>query len=116
MSDMISISGGMEQQTSHSTVSYQTRFQAGGSAVPRFYFDVRDGPRFFADDEGRELDSLDAAEREAVTTAAQIGRDRLAKGDARAVTVEVRNEHGQWVLTVTVSVELHRVEPEPPRA
>jgi hypothetical protein len=86
------------------------------SAVPRFYFDVRDGPRFFADDEGRELDSLDAAEREAVTAAAQIGRDRLAKGDARAVTVEVRNEHGQWVLTVTVSVELHQVEPEPPRA
>ncbi|MFL4994616.1 MAG: DUF6894 family protein [Microvirga sp.] len=86
--------------------------------MPRFYFDVRDGPRFFADDEGRELDSLDAAEREAVTAAAQIGRDRLAKGDARAVTVEVRNEHGQWVLTVTVSVELHRVEPEPepPRA
>ena len=45
--------------------------------MPRFYFDVRDGPRFFADDEGRELDSLDAAEREAVTAAAQIGRDRL---------------------------------------
>jgi hypothetical protein len=83
------------------------------SVVPRFYFDVRDGTQFVPDDEGIEFDSLDAAEREAAESAAEIGRDRLPKNDPRAVTVEVRNEHGQRVLTVTVSMEIYRVDPEP---
>jgi hypothetical protein len=51
--------------------------------VPRFYFDVREGAQFIPDDEGLEFDSLDDAEREAAITAAEIGRDRLPKGDAR---------------------------------
>jgi hypothetical protein len=82
--------------------------------VPRFYFDVREGAQFIPDDEGLEFDSLDNAEQEAASTAAEIGRDRLPKGDARDITVEVRNEHGQRVLTVVVTMEIHRVDPEPP--
>ena len=86
--------------------------------MPRFYFDVREGAHFTPDDQGFEFDSLDDAEREAAVTAAEISRNRLPKSDARAVTVEVRNEHRQRVLTVTVSLEIHRVEPppDPPRA
>jgi hypothetical protein len=73
--------------------------------MPRFYFDVREGSRF-------------APEHEAACTAAEIGRDRLPKGNAREITVEVNNEHHQRVLTVTVSMEVDRVEPppQPPRA
>jgi hypothetical protein len=81
--------------------------------VPRFYFDMREGASFTPDEVGLEFDSLDAAEREAASAAAEMGRDRLPKGDARAVTVELRNEHRQRVLTVTVSLEIHRVDPEP---
>jgi hypothetical protein len=81
--------------------------------VPRYYFDVREGAQFTVDSEGLEFDSLDAAEREAAVTAAEIGRDRLPKGDARDITVELKNEHHQRVLTVTVSMEIHRVDPEP---
>ena len=81
--------------------------------MPRFYFDVREGARFIPDEEGLELDSLDAAEVAAAEGAAEIGRDRLPKGDTRDVTVEVRNEHGQRVLTVTVSMEIDRVDPSP---
>ena len=33
--------------------------------MPRFYFDVREGPQFVPDDEGLELSDVDAAEREA---------------------------------------------------
>ena len=86
--------------------------------MPRFYFDVREGSRFVPDEVGLEFDSLDAAEREAAEAAAEIGRDRLPKGDTREVTVELRNDHGQRVLTVTVSMEIHRVDPSPapPRA
>jgi len=49
--------------------------------MPRFYFDVREGTRFISDEDGLEFDSLEAAEQEAATTAAEIGRDRLPKAD-----------------------------------
>jgi len=84
--------------------------------VPRFYFDVREGKRFSADETGIEFDSVDAAERAAATAAAEIGRDRLPRGECREITIEMRNEHRHRVLTV--SMEIHRVEPPPqaPRA
>ena len=81
--------------------------------MPRFYFDVREGTKFTVDNEGREFDSLDAAGDEAASAATDIWPDLLPRSDPRAVTVEVRNEHGQWVLTVMVSMEIHRVEPQP---
>jgi len=81
--------------------------------MPRYYFDVREGARFTLDDVGLELDGLDAAEHEAVCAAAEIGRDRLPKGDARKVTVKVKNEHRQRMLTVTVSLAVDRVHPPP---
>jgi hypothetical protein len=74
---------------------------------------VREGVRFIQDDEGLEFPSLDAAEREAAESAAEIGRDRLPKGGARSVTVEVRNEHHQRLVTATVILALDRVDPEP---
>jgi hypothetical protein len=80
--------------------------------MSRYFFDVREGARFTPDDEGFDFDSLDAAEHEAASTAAEIGRDRLPTG-AGAVTVEVKNEHHQRVLTVTVTMEVERVDPAP---
>ena len=81
--------------------------------MSRYYFDVREGAHFTPDDMGLEFDDLDGAEHEAACAAAEIGRDRLPKGDVREVTVEVKNEHRQRVLTVTVSLEIHRVHPPP---
>jgi hypothetical protein len=81
--------------------------------VPRFYFDVREGARFTSDDAGLELDSLDAAEYEAACGAAEIGRDQLPKGDIQDITVEVRDEQGQQVMTVKVSMEVCRSAPLP---
>jgi hypothetical protein len=77
--------------------------------VPRFYFDVREGAKFSPDHAGLEFDGLDAAER----AAAEIGRDRLPKGETRAVTVELRDEHRQRVLTIKVFMEIDRVDPPP---
>ena len=79
----------------------------------RFYFDVREGSRFLPDDEGLEFPDLGAAEREAAIAAAEIGRDWLPRGDAREIVIEVRNEHGRRVLTVTVSMHVERVHPSP---
>ena len=85
--------------------------------MPRFYFDVREGAKFIPDDGGLEFASLDAAEREVAIAAAEIGRDRLPTGDTREVTIEMKNEHRQRVLTVKVSMDVDRVEPslQPPR-
>jgi hypothetical protein len=80
--------------------------------MPRFYFDIREGRRFAPDEVGLAFDSLDA-ERAAAETAAEIGRELLPKGDAREITVEVRNEHRQRVLTITVSMQIERMEPPP---
>ena len=82
-------------------------------SMPRYYFDTREGQRFTPDDVGLEFDSLNAAEHEAACAAAEIGRDRLPKSDSREITVEVKNEHHQRVLTVTVSMQVDRVEPPP---
>jgi hypothetical protein len=49
----------------------------------------------------------------ATEAVADIGRDRLPKGNACAVTVELRDEHRQRVLMVTVSMEIHRMDPAP---
>ncbi|WP_048708283.1 DUF6894 family protein [Microvirga massiliensis] len=81
--------------------------------MPRYYFDVQEGERFAPDEDGVEFDDLDTAEYEAACTAAEIGRDRLPTGEARDVTVEVRNEHRQRVLTIRVSMEVRRVNPPP---
>jgi hypothetical protein len=81
--------------------------------VPRFYFDVREGASFTPDNGGLEFDGLDGAERAAAELAADPGRDRLPKGETRAVTVELADEHRQRVLTVRVSMEIDRVYPPP---
>ncbi len=81
--------------------------------MPRFYFDVREGQLFVHDQDGLEFPSLDEAEQEAIEAAASIGKDRLPRGDTRAVTVEVRNERRQRVLTVTLALDIKRVHPAP---
>jgi hypothetical protein len=58
------------------------------------------------DEEGLEFASLEAAEHEAACTAAEIGRDRLPTGDAREITVEVRNGHRQRAVTIRVAMSL----------
>jgi len=81
--------------------------------VPRFSFDLREGAKFTPDDAGIELNSLEFAQRVATEAAAGIGRDLLLQDHAQDVRVEVRNEHHRRVLTVTVSMEIHRINLEP---
>jgi hypothetical protein len=74
--------------------------------VARYYFDILDGAQSVRDDEGTEFDSLDAAVQAAARSAAEIGTDRLAKGDTSDVVIEVRDERGQQVCTVKASMEI----------
>ncbi len=81
--------------------------------MPRFYFDVREGRLFVEDQDGLEFTDLDTAEQEAIQAAASIGKERLPRGDTRDVTVEVRNERRQRVVTVRVELHIDRVHPAP---
>jgi hypothetical protein len=60
-----------------------------------------------------EFPDLDTAEQEAIQAAASIGKERLPRGDTRDVTVEVRNERRQRIVTVRVELHIDRVHPAP---
>lgn len=81
--------------------------------MPRFYYDVREGSSFVPDSEALEFDGIKDAEMEAAIAAAEMGRDELPNGDAREVTIEVRNEHRERVFTISVSMSVSRVDPPP---
>ena len=81
--------------------------------MPRFYFDVREGSTFFDDEDGGEFPGLDEAEQEAIQAVVSIGHDRLPRGDTRDVTVEVRDENQNRVLTVGVTLTIERVDFQP---
>ena len=55
-----------------------------------------------------ECDNFDAAERIATISAAELGRDRLPKGDVRAIAIEVRDENRLLLTTVTVLMSIRR--------
>jgi len=74
--------------------------------VARYYFDIQDREEVVHDDEGTEFDSPAAAVQGAARSAAEIGTNRLAKGDTTDVVIEVRDENGQQVCTVTASMKI----------
>ena len=78
--------------------------------MPRFYFNVREGPTFIDDQDGFDFPSLDEAEQEAIQAVVSMGKDRLPRGDTREVTVEVRDENQKRVLTVGVHLIIDRVD------
>jgi hypothetical protein len=74
--------------------------------VARYYVNIHDGARSVPDDEGGEFNSLDAAVQAAARLAAEIGAGRLVKSDISDVVIGVRDERGQRVCTVKVSMEI----------
>ncbi len=84
-----------------------------GICVARYYFDIHDGEQLVRDDEGSEFDSLEAAVQGVTRSAAEIGTNRLAKGDTSDIVIEVRDEHGQRVFTVTASMRIDWHAPQP---
>jgi hypothetical protein len=88
-------------------VPVTSMFDARRGAVPRFYFDVSEGLKRIPDEEGFELDSLEAAEHEATQTLIQLGRDWLPR--AREVRIQVRDEQHRQVLALSVAIRVERL-------
>jgi hypothetical protein len=76
--------------------------------VPRFYFDVLESNSLTRDEEGFQFGSLNIAEAEAIRAASEIGHNSLPKLRSSAIGVQVRDEHGEAVLSVTVSMTVRR--------
>jgi hypothetical protein len=76
-----------------------------GKTVPRYYFDEYDGETVTQDDEGLELNGIEAARAEARKALPDIARDVLPEdGDRRTMVVKVRDEAGKVVITATLSL------------
>ncbi len=77
--------------------------------MPRFYFDVWEGGKVTRDDEGLELESPEAAEHEAARAAAEMGKESLPKGRCSEIRVQVRDERGQTMFSLAVSMRVRRM-------
>ena len=76
--------------------------------MPRFYFDVREEDRVTPDEVGVELESLEAAEREAIRMVTGIGHESLSKDRSSEIEMQVKDKEGFLLLTVTISVVVRR--------
>lgn len=76
--------------------------------MARFFFDIHVGPYLISDDEGQELPNAEAARNEALKVLPEIARDRLPNEHQRDFTCDVRDESGQVIYTVTLSVSSFR--------
>lgn len=72
--------------------------------MPRFFFDTYDGDLFVPDNEGQELEDLEAAKAAAEEELPQMAWDGLPDGDQRTFIVSVRDEAGQVVLRAALSL------------
>ena len=65
-------------------------------AMKRYYFDMRDGDSFAADEEGLGLPDIEAAQEEAALSLADMARDavRIPRRNAHFMQIEVRDDSG----------------------
>ena len=59
--------------------------------MPRYFFDTRDGDRFFRDDVGDDLPDINSVLKEASRFLGELARDVLPGSTKRVLTVEVRD-------------------------
>lgn len=75
----------------------------------RYFFDAYDGDRFVPDTNGLELPDLAAAKIEARKALPDIARDALPGGDQRTFLICVKNEAGQVVPRVGLTLIVETV-------
>jgi hypothetical protein len=76
------------------------------TAVPRFYFDHRNGYTFLCDDEGLEYATIGEARNEAAAALGGIAKDALPGMESRELAIEVSDEDGTPLFRVVLWFEL----------
>ena len=72
--------------------------------MPRFFFDTYDGDFFAPDNEGQDLADIEAAKLIAQEALPDMASDKLPDGDQRVFIVSVRDEAGQVVVRVPLTL------------
>lgn len=69
--------------------------------MTRYFFDLRDGNKFFQDEEGEEFIDIEHAQMEAVASLADMAKDMASKASFSSgypMSVEVRDAQGLLFL------------------
>ena len=74
--------------------------------MPRYFFDSHDGEDFIRDDEGVELDGIEAARDEATAALAGIAKDALPRSTRRELSIEVRDESDRQIIRASLWFEV----------
>jgi hypothetical protein len=74
--------------------------------MPHYFFDTRDGPDLVRDDEGLELDGIEAARDEATRGLTDLAKDTLPGALRRELAVEVRDGANQALLRAALWFEV----------
>ena len=82
----------------------------GCTAMPRYFFDIREGLGFRPDRVCEEFEDLGTAKGHAVNLAGKIAKDMPLEPSNHVVIVEVCNEHKGRLITVTVSLWFERTQ------
>ena len=62
--------------------------------MARYYFDLREGTELFLDEDGVELPTLRAAQREAARALGAMAQELEPTAEGQDMSIEVRNEDG----------------------
>jgi hypothetical protein len=73
--------------------------------MPLYFLDSRDGDDFIVDDDGVELDDIDAVRNQAALALAGLARDVLPGAFRRELAIEARDESGRPVLRASLVFE-----------
>jgi hypothetical protein len=74
--------------------------------MPHYFFDTRDGADLIRDEEGVELDSIEAARDEATRGLTDLAKDALPGALRRELAVEVRDRGDQALLRAALWFEV----------
>jgi hypothetical protein len=73
-----------------------------------YYFHITEGDEFIPDPEGIEQADLAAVHKAAIEAASALIAEAVKKGDRNYQgRFDVRNEHGEQVLTLTFACPIH---------
>lgn len=78
----------------------------GSSPMARFYFDSGDRDLFFEDEIGVECAGLDEVRRAGFEGLVDLTRESLKSVDGEQLFVEVRNENGDRILRLSLSLQV----------
>jgi hypothetical protein len=81
--------------------------------MARYFFDIHDGDHFTPDDIGLELRDLEAAKAEAKKALPDIVKDEMPDGDWRDFAVIVKDESGQGLVRVRLSLVVENLLERP---